>query len=81
MISRHVALWGLVFAAMAGCAEERAPVNRVQPFALDKTFFVGEDLADPVDNPEFWTQATLVDVGFGEHSESLFTATDSQRLS
>ena len=70
----------VLIALVAGCAAERAPIDRVQPYALDKTFFVGEDLVDPGDNPEFWTQATLVDVGFGEHSSSLFTSSDAQRL-
>ena len=72
-------LTGMAFAG--GCAEERAPIDRVQPYALDKTHFVGHDLTDPADNPEFWSQVTMVDVGYGAGSESLFTSTDSQRLS
>ena len=44
----------------AGCAEERAPINRVQPNALAKSFFVG-DLADPGDDPEFYMRTTVVD--------------------
>ena len=46
-----------------GCAEERPPIDRVQPQALKKSHFVGEDLISTHDDPEFWTQATLIDVG------------------
>ena len=81
-ISRVLPVFSLlvVMALLASCAEERAPINRVQPFALDKALFVGTDLSDPGDNPEFWTQATLVDVGFGATHESLFTSTYAQPL-
>jgi hypothetical protein len=64
-----------------GCAQERAPINRVQPYALDKTFFLGADLQDPKDNPEFWTQVALVDVGYGSGHDGLFTSTYTQKLS
>ena len=40
---------------IAGCAEERDPINRVQPNALPKSFFVGEDFLNTDDDPEFWT--------------------------
>ncbi len=70
----------LVAGLLAACAEERPPVDRVQTFALQKSLFVGEDLLSHDDNPEFWTQVTMVDVGFGAASESLFTSTDSQKL-
>jgi hypothetical protein len=49
----------------AGCAEERAPINRVQAGALEKRFFVGEQLEDPSDDPEFYSAATLIDVPYG----------------
>ncbi|MBM4371558.1 MAG: hypothetical protein FJ098_07885, partial [Deltaproteobacteria bacterium] len=81
MRSLLLSLPALMAALAAGCAEERAPVDRVQPYALDKTFFVGEDLADPADNPEFWTQGTLVDVGYGAAQDGLFTSTYAQPLS
>jgi hypothetical protein len=64
-----------VAAVLAGCAEEREPVNRVQPYALKKSYFVGEDLVSPTDDPEFWAQATLVDVGYGATQDGLFTST------
>ena len=63
-----------------GCAEERKPINRVQPFSLKKTFFLGKDLRDPADNPEFWSQGTLIDVGSGASQDGLFTSTYAQPL-
>ena len=74
-----LALLGLVL--VAACAEERDPIDRVQPYALPKTFFVGEDFIDASDNPEFWTQATLIDVGYGASQDGLFTSTYAQPLS
>ena len=64
-----------------GCAQERPAIDRVQPSALDKAFFLGPDLADPGDNPEFWTQATLIDVGYGASQGGLFTSTYAQPMS
>ncbi|MBW2528262.1 MAG: hypothetical protein JRI23_29065 [Deltaproteobacteria bacterium] len=63
--SRSVALLLVVLAVSVGCAQEREPINRVQADVVSKAFFVGDDLVDPADNPEFWTQATLIDVGYG----------------
>jgi hypothetical protein len=65
----------------AGCAEERSPVDRVQPYALEKALFIGEDFNDPADNPEFWTQGTLIDVGYGAAQDGLFTSTYAQPMS
>ena len=66
---------------LAACAEERPAINRVQPYALQKSDFVGTDLKDPSDNPEFWTQATLIDVGYGSAQFGLFNSTFTQNLS
>jgi hypothetical protein len=71
-----IALQGL--AVLAGCATERAAIDRVQPNALPKSFFVGADLADSRDDPEFWFEATLVDVGYGASQDGLFTSTYAQ---
>ena len=68
-------------ALASGCAEEREPINRVQPNVLDKSFFVGKDLQDPSDDPEFYTQGTLVDVGYGAEQDGLFTSTYAQQTS
>ena len=65
----------------AGCAEERPAINRVQPNALSKTFFVGESVLETNDDPEFYMQGTLVDVGYGANQDGLFTSTYSQPLS
>jgi hypothetical protein len=72
----------LAFAVLglAACAEERPPIDRVQPNALDKTFFVGSDLLAAEDDPEFWMQGTLVDVGYGASQDGLFTSTYAQPL-
>src|SRR3954454_21774764 len=51
-----------------GCAEERAPINRVQPGALAKSFFVGKDLQSPDDDPQFYWRNYVVD---GSASQSL----------
>ncbi len=41
------------FTLLSGCASERAPINRVQPEALQKSFFVGASLTDDADDPQF----------------------------
>jgi hypothetical protein len=74
-------LLALLAALTAGCVEERDPINRVQPLALKKSQFVGELLQDPKDDPEFWTQASVVDVGFGAAQDGLFTSTYAQPMS
>lgn len=51
-----------------GCASERAPINRVQPGAISKSFLVGDKLADPSDDPEFYWRNYVVD---GSASQSL----------
>ena len=71
---RRLAVSGLVLLGGASCASERAPINRVQANALDKSFFVGADLSDPADNPEFYYRPTVVDVDYGDTRGELFTA-------
>ena len=80
---RRAAVLGAMTVAIAagsGCAQERDPINRVQPNALAKSFFVGPDLLNPQDDPEFWTQATLVDAPYGVSQGWLFPSTFSQAL-
>lgn len=69
---RTEALLLLTFA----CAEERAPINRVQPNAIDKALLVG-DLSASDDDPEFYMRTTVVDSPMGA-ADGLFTASDSQ---
>lgn len=56
---------GVVVGSSAGCAEQRPSINQVQPNAMSKEFFVGKDLVSTEDDPEFWAQGTVVDVGYG----------------
>jgi hypothetical protein len=58
MKPRHQAAGlGLVIGLAAiGCAQERPPINRVQPDVLDKSFFIGPNLRDPSDDPVFYTR-------------------------
>jgi len=76
------ALWSAVFSLvvflLSGCASERAPINRVQPQALQKSFFVGKSLTDGSDDPKFYYRATVADVDYGASQSSLFTATYAQ---
>ncbi len=75
MISKtlRTALLALMVAPLAaGCAEERDPINRVQANALDKSFFVGADITSTADDPEFYTQTTVIDVGYGSGHGFLF---------
>jgi hypothetical protein len=51
----------LLALALTSCAEERPPINRVQADALSKHFFVGNDLQDPADDPEFYWRNYVVD--------------------
>ena len=71
----------LFSAFTTGCAQERDPINRVQANALDKTFFVGANLSDATDDPEFYMRNTVVDVPYGAAQDGLFTATYAQPLS
>ena len=81
---RSVASAALTLGALTalGCAEERDPINRVQPDALPKAFFIGNDFVSTSDDPEFYTQGTLIDVGgYGASQDGLFTSTYAQPLS
>src|SRR5262245_30682180 len=62
-LASRIALGAIVLGALggAGCAEERDPINRVQSNALPKSFFVGSDIADPGDDPEFYWRNYVVD--------------------
>lgn len=80
-MKKLLALSVLVLALAAACGKERDPIDRVQPFALEKSWFVGADFQDPSDDPEFWFEATLVDVGYGAAQDGLFTSTYAQPVS
>ncbi len=72
------ALPPLLSLGLFACAQERDPVDRTQPNGLEKAFFVGADLNAASDDPEFWAQATLVDVGYGATQDGLFNSTYAQ---
>jgi hypothetical protein len=46
---------------VSGCAATRDPINRVQGVVVDKSFFLGNDLKDFRDDPEFRTKAYNID--------------------
>ncbi len=64
-----------------GCAEEREPINRVQPNVLAKSFFIGADFVDTGDDPSFYARAVITDVGYGAAQDGLFTSTYAQPTS
>ncbi|MBL0198286.1 MAG: hypothetical protein IPQ09_29515 [Myxococcales bacterium] len=63
----RVGLVGLVGSAvlgsgvLAGCAGERDPIDRTQQGVLNKSFFVGANLEDFRDDPEFRTKSFNID--------------------
>src|SRR5438552_2127232 len=71
----------LALALTAACASERPAINRVQPDALAKSFFVGTDLKSTTDDPEFYKRGTMIDVGYGAGQVGLFTSTFGQPVS
>jgi hypothetical protein len=67
-----------VFGVAMGCAQERAPINRVQAMALSKHFFVGANLSDPSDDPEFYMGDRIIDEPYGVGQDFwLFQSTGS----
>ncbi len=74
MLSNWVKLCALcaVVALASSCAQEREPINKVQANALAKSFFVGDNLSSPEDDPEFYTSATVVDVPYGADQMGVF---------
>src|SRR5689334_21053509 len=76
-----LSLLSLAITGAAGCAEERDPINRVQPNALPKAFFVGADYVGSQDDPEFFARASITDVGYGAAQDGLFTSTYAQPTS
>src|SRR5579864_1460765 len=60
-----VLLGCLVGAEVFGCAQSRDPINRVQANALDKHFFVGPNLSNPSDDPEFYMGHRIIDEPYG----------------
>ncbi len=59
---------GLLAGLASGCADEKAPIVRVQPQVLSKSFFVGANLSKHEDDPEFFHRGYVVD-GSASQSE------------
>jgi hypothetical protein len=77
----RLGLAALVATTAFGCAQERDPINKVQANALAKSFFVGANLNDTSDDPEFYASTTVVDVPFGVPASVFTGATGSlQRI-
>ena len=68
-------------AVSVGCAAERDPVNRVQPNAVPKSFFLGANLQDPADDPEFRMKSVTIgtSIGQSEYGIGEFSAVDRIR--
>jgi hypothetical protein len=64
----RLGLCSLFVSMLASCAEERPAINQVEANALAKSFFVGDKLEDPSDDPEFYWRNYVVD---GTASQSL----------
>ncbi len=65
------AAMGALFATCvlgSGCAQERDPINRVGANVMSKHFFIGADLSDAKDDPEFYWRNYVVG---GSASQSL----------
>ncbi len=79
--TRAALLTGMLALCLAsqstGCAEERDAINHVQRNALPKSFFLGNDLKSPLDDPSFYARTTIVDVGFGANQQDLFVGNPS----
>ncbi|MBI5532709.1 MAG: hypothetical protein HY898_08350 [Deltaproteobacteria bacterium] len=70
----------LVGIATLGCAQERDPINRVQPDALKKSFFLGEDLQSTADDPVFLTRGYNVQNSFDQGTLFIGTSTGEDRI-
>ncbi len=71
----------LAMALAASCAEERDPVNTLPVYSHQKSYFIGKDFNDSSDDPEYYMQATLVDVPYGSNHSSLFTSSWAHKIS
>jgi hypothetical protein len=58
------ALVGL-FSGAPACAQQRDPINRVQPQAVAKKYLVGDNYTDPSDDPEFYARTMIINAPFG----------------
>lgn len=66
---------------LGACAEEREPINKVQANVLPKKFFLGDNLQDASDDPEFRMKSFVVDSAVSSTGYSIgeFSAVDRIR--
>ncbi|MDO9020976.1 MAG: hypothetical protein Q8S73_13500 [Deltaproteobacteria bacterium] len=64
----------------ADCAQERDPIDRSRPAALDKHFFVGADLGSRADNPQFYLNNFVVDAPASQSLLPVGTYDDVDRI-
>ena len=77
----NAVVWGLLCGlAASSCAQEREPINKVQPNALDKHFFLGGDLRASDDDPEFYTRAYSVGASFDQPAFHYGTGSGVDRI-
>lgn len=81
MSSRQLARSIVALCALAAtsCALERPTINRVQPNALSKSFFVGK-IQDANDNPLFLTRNFVVDASESQELVGVSTASGVERI-
>lgn len=72
-------LTALGVSALIGCAVERPTINRVQPNALEKSFFIGE-LDTPGDDPVFLTRNFVVDASESQELVGVSSASGVERI-
>jgi len=78
--SMGVLLLGAMAVGNVDCAEERAPIDRVQPMALNKHFFVGSSLANPSQTIEFYANNFVVDASVSNNMVPVATYDEVDRV-
>ncbi|MBL8604537.1 MAG: hypothetical protein JNK72_21600 [Myxococcales bacterium] len=73
-------LLGGLAAGNADCAQEREPIDRTRPARLDKHFFLGADLRNAQDNPEFYMNNYVVDSSGSNNLVPVATYDDVDRI-
>jgi|GEM_PF-316524 len=62
------------------CAQERDAIDRTRPARVGKTFFVGQNLQDARDNPEFYVNNFVVDAPASQSLLPVATYDDVDRI-
>jgi hypothetical protein len=67
-------------AIVGGCSEERPEINRVQPNGYPKSFFLGEKIADPSDDPVFFMRGYTVGHTHAQSEMTVGTGTGTDKI-